>query len=300
MPKFKRRRRRKKYSTKFSRKVKKIVKKEVGKTRETQKFVSYMGFENIPTLLDSDTTPGSGLIISLTGGGNPQNSQTVQQPGAYNDKILFTLLPASTTASGEAQQAGQGGMVIDPTVNASIGGVHQLEGRQCYLKTWYASIIVSNSPQQVLDPRSCFIRMFVIETRRPLARNDIAQQIFLQNQAVAAMTPAATVSPQTVTSYINRDVVKRVYMDKLIKLTGPAGTDSGASSAQMYTRRFKVRLNRKARWSYYYETSDPASAGQENLVYQGPFVYLVLCSNQPNESQQPQIALSSILTFYDD
>ncbi len=295
---FRRKRHFRKNKGSLVRKVKKIVKNEVGKTRETQKLVSYMGFTEIPHLMDSDLNQGNGLVISLTGGANPQGSQTVQNPGIYSDKNLFVLLPAGSQGNA-AQQAGQGGMEINFTANSAIGGVYQLEGRQCYLKKWYCSMIISNVRQQVDSPRPCFVRMFVVETRRPLASRNIAQQLLLQNHAVASMTPTVLSAPQTVCSYLNMANIKKVHLDKLIKLTGPAAADTGASSDQLYTRRFQVSLRKKAHWSYYYPTDDPASA-TDALVYQGPFLYLVLCSNQDTADQRPSVALNTMMTFYDD
>lgn len=298
----KRRRSRKRSSTSM---IKKIVKKEVGKTRETQKLVSYLSWSPIPELIDRTLNAQSGLLLSLTGGVNPQIGQTVQNPAVYSDKNLFTLLPSANIGGNiSGQMAGQGGVAMDasvvPSENASIGGIHQLEGRQCYLKTWYASLIISNARQQVTSPRPCFVRMIVFETRRPLAENALAQQIFLQNHAVSAMNASVSGSPETVNSYLNRGGIKKVYFDKLLKLTGPASSDAGASSAQLYTRKLKIRLNKKAHWTYYYPTRDPVQSDDENLVYQGPFIYALFCSNQDDANEQPRIALNTMLTFYDD
>ncbi len=177
MPRKYRRRRRRRGLTS---KVKSIVKHEVGKTRENQKMVSYLSWSSIPSLIDDTQGDRQGLLLSLTGGVAPQDSQTVMQPGVYTDKQLFTLLPAgSQISTNNVQQANQGGnaMQQDSTgtvTNAAIGGIHTLEGRQAWLKTWYASIILSNSPQQVNNPRSCFVRMVVFQTRRPLASEDLA------------------------------------------------------------------------------------------------------------------------------
>ncbi len=301
--KFRHRRRHRKKTT--TSQVKAIVKKEIGKTRETQKLVSYLSWSPIPELIDRTTNPQGGLLLSLTGGVSPQIGQTVQNPAVYSDKNLFVLLPSANIGGNlSGQQAGQGGMAMDastsPAENASMGGVHQLEGRECFIKSWYALLILSNSPQQVVNPRSCFVRMVVFETRRPLGENALAQQIFLQNHAVNAMNANVTSNPETVNSYLNRAGIKKVYMDRLVKLTGPAGTNTGASSAQLYTTKLKVRINKKARWTYYYPTRDPVQAADENLVFQGPFIYAMLCSNQGNEDEQPQIALNSMLTFLDD
>ncbi len=301
--KFRRRRRGRKKTTVSH--VKSIVKKELSKTRETQKLVSYLSWSPIPELIDRTTDSQAGLLISLTGGVSPQVGQTVQNPAVYSDKNLFVLLPSANIGGTQSgNQAGQGGMAMDastsPADNASIGGVHQLEGRECFLKNWYASLIISNTRQQVTSPRPSFVRMVVFETRRPLAENALAQQIFLQNHAVNAMNTSVSSNPETVNSYLNRPGIKKVYMDRLIKLTGPAAADAGASSAQLYTTKLKVRINKKARWTYYYPTRDPVQAASENLVYQGPFIYAMLCSNQQDDAEQPQVALNSMLTFLDD
>ncbi len=302
---FKRRRRRRRRKSSLISKVKSVVKKEVGKTRETLKMVSYLSWSSMPPLIDDTAGDKQGLLLSLTGGISPQDSQTVLTPGVYTDKQLFTLLPAgSTLSSGLVQQANQGGnaMEQDPTgaiTSAAIGGIHCLEGREAFLKTWYATLILSNSPQQVNAPRSCFVRMLVFETRRPLAAEDLAQQVWLQNHAVGAMSASVSAPPETVCSYVNRDIVKKIYYDRLVKLTGPAAGDAGASSAQMYSTKIKVRINKKCRWVYYYGTRDPVQA-DESLSYMGPFIYCLFCSNQTDETQQPRIAMNTMLTFLDD
>ncbi len=302
---FKRRRRRRRRKSSLISKVKSVVKKEVGKTRETQKMVSYLSWSSMPPLIDDTAGDKQGLLLSLTGGISPQDSQTVLTPGSYTDKQLFTLLPAgSTLSSGLVQQANQGGnaMEQDPAgaiTSAAIGGIHCLEGREAFLKTWYATLILSNSPQQVNAPRSCFVRMLVFETRRPLAEADLGQQVWLQSHGVGAMSASVAAPPETVCSYVNRDIVKKIYYDRLVKLTGPAAGDAGASSAQMYSTKIKVRINKKCRWTYYYATRDPVQA-DESLSYMGPFIYCLFCSNQTDETQQPRIAMNTMLTFLDD
>jgi len=303
---FRKRRRRRRRKSVHA-KIKSVVKQEMGKVIETNKMVSYLAWSSIPQLIDSDTDATSkGLILSLTGGINPQNDQTVMNPGTYTDKQLFTLLPygSQLTGTNNTQGAQQGGLQmqqtsgLDETSNA-IGGIHCLEGRRALLKNWYASIILSNSPQQVADPRPCFVRFLVVQTRRPLASNSVAQQIFLQNHAVAAMGGAgAGVEPETVNSYINRDIVSKVYYDKLMKLTGPPANNTGGSSAQLKTFKIKVRLNKQCRWTYYYATRDPAET-DESLTYMGPFIYAVFCGNQSNEDQWPKVAMNTMLTYSD-
>ncbi len=303
---FHKRRRRRRRKKSLMSKVKSVVKREVGKTVETAKMVSYLSWSSIPPLIDDAAGTSPGLVLSLTGGLQPQNDQTVMQPGVYTDKQLFTLLPAgSQISTNNVQQANQGGNAMELDAagnveNAAIGGVHCLEGREAFLKSWYATLILSNSPQQVVDPRPCFVRMVVFETRRPLAQNDIAQQIFLQNHAVNAMNATVSSSPETVCSYLNRDIIKKVFYDKLVKLTGPAqaGT-AGASSAQLYTTKIRVRINRKCRWTYYYATRDPVQT-DESLTYMGPFIYCVFCASQTDENRYPQLAMNTMLTFQDD
>ncbi len=286
-------------------KIKSIVKHEVNKTREVQKLLSYLSFSNIPILLDGTTVLDShGLILSLTGGLQPPQDQEVQDPGVYTDKLLFMLLPGQDPSANiqGVNNAGYAGMSMNKTslviTNDAVGGVHQLEGREAFLKDWYVRMIISNSAQVVTDPRPCFVRMFVIETYRPLAALNVAQQIFYQQGAVETFTPGAVI-PKTVTSYINRDVVKKVYYDNTITLTGPSGTDAGGSSKQLYSKKLKIKINKKCKWAYYYRSSNPAIAN-DRLVYQGPFIYMVFCSDQGTLIRQPQMALSTMLTFYDD
>ncbi len=290
--------------------VKAIVKKEVGKTVETNKMASYLSWSAIPQLIDNVAGDKQGLLLSLTGGVSPQLSQTVITPGTYNDKQLFTLLPSGselTAGSGNSNQASQGGVAMEQTPtgtieNDAIAGIHCLEGRQAYLKNWYASLILSNVTQQVVNPRPCFVRMVVFETRRPLAQDNLAQQIFLQNHAVVAMEASVSSPPETVNSYLNRDIIKKVFYDRLIKLTGPAtadGGDAGASSDQLYCRKIKVKINRKCRWTYYYTSNDPLT-NRPSLSYMGPFIYAVFLSNQSDAANQPAIAMNTMLTFQDD
>jgi len=305
MARKRRRRRKAKKTTKAT--VRAIVKKEVGKTRETQKLVSYLSWSSIPPLIDGGATLRRGLTLSLTGGVNPQIGQTVQSPASYTDKTLFVLLPsANVGGTFGGQQAGQGGMAMQSNAagdtSAAIGGIHQLEGRQCYLKNWYARIIVSNNNQQVQSPRPSFVRMIVFETRRPLANDNLAQQVFLQNHAVSQFNTSVAAEPQSVNSYLNTSGVKKIYADRLIKLTGPFGQAplQGGSSNSSYCTKLKVKINKKAHWTYIYPTQRPLNENEENLIYQGPFIYAIFCSNQDDPDEQPAIALSTMLTFYDD
>ncbi len=306
---YRRRRRRNKRKASVAH-VKAIVKKEIGKVVETEKLVSYLSYSQIPSLIDDSAGGKQGLLLSLTGGVNPQNSQTVLDPQTYTDQRLFTLLPQGSAAisdpayAANVQAAGQGGQFMTATATSdtskAIGGIYQLEGRQAWLKTWYARLIMTNAEGQLVEqPGPSFVRMIVFETRRPLAGDDLAQQIFLQNHAVAKMNSSVTDEPETVNSYLNREVIKKVFYDKLIKLTGPYGASAeGASSANSYCTKIKVRINRKCRWAYYYGTEDP-SPSRASLSYMGPFIYCLFCSNQNNAVNMPVVAMNTMLTFQD-
>ncbi len=315
MPSRRRSRRSKKASVK---QVKAIVKKEVGKTRELQKMLSYVGWSRMNDLL---VTAG-GLnadeicLFSLTGGLNPVLAST-QDPQSYVAKNLFSLLPAQYTVLGGTLdgvgQAGQGGTSSQMdggggTVTSLIGNVHQLEGRECYLKTFYATIGINNGTAGVVTPTNSFVRAMVIETRRPLGSNALSQQILCQNHAVPAMNAAIAPAAYPVSSfgYVNRDVVKKIHFNKLINLNAGSG-----ATGSMRSFRIKISINKKARWSYYYDTRDPASPG-EKLTYQGPYLYFIMWPSETNvygtawnddgipADRQPRFALNSLLTFYDD
>ncbi len=310
MPYKRRYRKRRKHRKSSHKKIKSIVKKEINKTVETQKMVSYLSWSQIPALIDSATGGGQGLLLSLTGGLNPQNTQTVQTPQSYVDTRLFTLLPAGVEATttpaytNNVQQAGEGGVaMLSSTVSNdsnSIGGIYSLEGREAYLKNWYATCILSNESEFVEAPASAWVRLLVFETRRPLAPGNLAQQIFLQNHAVAKMNLAVNDEPETVCSYLNRDNIKKVYRDKLIRLVPTADAQNlNENSRSTYSYKFKVKINKKCRWSYYYATEDP-SPSRASLSYQGPFLYALFCSNRASANQFPTVAMNTMLTFQDD
>lgn len=316
MARKRRRRRRNKSATVST--VKAIVKKEVGKTREQQKMLSYVAWSKMNDILvTADGLNADEICLySLTGGLNPV-LQSTQDPQSYVAKNLFTLLPADyTTLGGTLQgvgQAGQGGTagVMDGTGGTdtvAIGNVHQLEGRECFLKTFYATVGLNNGSSGADTPTNCFVRAMVIETYRPLGANALSQQVLCQNHAVPAMNAAVTPSvyPVTAFGYVNHDVVKKIHFNKLITLNA-----GGGATGSMRQFKFKVRINKKARWSYYYPTRTPASAG-EKLTFQGPFLYYIMwaCDTTPLEQawdpagisqlRQPRFALNSLLTFYDD
>ncbi len=300
--------------------VKAIVAKEVGKTRELQKMVSYVGWSKMNDLLVSagGTEAEEICVFSLTGGLNPLLDNT-QNPQNYQCKNLFTLLPsdnssASTTAG--VGQAGQGGTANQMDgVGGNSGaiaiaeGIHQLEGRSAYLKNFYATIGLNNATTGVEDPTNMYIRCMVIETRRPLSSKSLSQQILCQNHAVPAMNSGVPASayPVSAFGYVNRDVVKRILFNKLINLNAGAG-----ATGSMRSFKIKLRLNKKIHWSYYYNTRDPVPGTVNTLTYQGGFYYLVMWpSSTPVQGaawdssgisalRQPRFALNSLLTFYDD
>ncbi len=298
------RRRRKGSSHTSVAKVKAIVKKEVGKTRESHKLVTYMKWAKVSELIDKINNPTHGIICSLTGGVDPfQTSNLQQQPQTSTIPSIFVLRPSMYPdgIGGESgvNTAGQGGMAIDPstlTGDSPIGGIYSLEGRQCYLRTWYAHILFRNV---LPNAEPSFVRMVVFETRRPLGSRNLAQQILLQNHAVAGVAVPSPGSqqgqPETVVGFLNRAQCKKVYVDKLIKLTL-----SGASG-QIQSHRLRVKINKKAHWQYMYATDDPALQGSK-IIYQGPWIYVIFFSDKTfaQAAIQPQVCFDSMLTFYDD
>lgn len=335
MPYRKRRRRRRRRTRKASvKQVKAIVKKEVGKTRETNKMVSYVGWSRLNDILLSNLPASPNLpephdtvcCYSLTGGLSSTIDST-QAPNNYICKELFTLLPTNENAGnqagvGQAQQGGTAGQQ-DASGGAgaaafteAIANIYQLEGRQCYLKKFYASVALNNSQTSVDTPTNVFIRAVVIETRRPLSSTQLGKQVLLQNHSTIEMSPGATTTnnyPCSAMGYLNRDVIKKVHYDKIFTLNGGGGATGSL-------KRFKIQvpINKKARWSYYYPSGVPADR-DNTLTYQGPFLYLIMWASSSstfdsdfalpaagNEGggiasiRRPAFALSSILTFMDD
>ncbi len=329
-----RRRTRRRRNTSKS-KILSIVKKEVGKTRETSKLVSYVGWSRLNDILTT-TYPSSVNLpepaqavccYSLTGGLTSTINAT-QDPDDYITKSLFVLLPSDTTAAGNlsgVSQAQQGGMAnqMDASAGAgavaladAIANVHQLEGRSCYLKKFYATIALNNSSASVTTPTNVFVRAVVVETRRPLSSFRLANQVLLQNHSTIEMTPGSgdlTNYPCSAMGYLNRDVIKKVHYDKVHTLNG-----GGGATGSMRRFKLKIPINKKARWSYYYPSGVPRNDNQV-LTYQGPFIYLIMWAsasgtfdseyNAPTElnagggigaMRRPAWALSSILTFMDD
>lgn len=313
---FKRRRRSNKKASISQ--VKSIVKKEVGKTREQLRMVNYVGwsrFQDILASSDATSTATEVCVYSLTGGLSPLIDST-QNPSLYQCKNLFTLLPANQTDPGltldSVGQVGDGGTagqmdgVGGNTGTIALSNVHMLEGQQCFLKKFYATIAFNNATESTTDPTNMFIRCLVIETRRPLSSSQLSQQILLQNHAVPNRNTATTPSnfPVSALGYLNREVIKKVHYDRLIRLNG-----GGGATGSMQSLKIKIPINKKAYWKYYYPTRDPANVANR-LTYQGPFMYLVMWPSASGvygsawapigETRLPAFALNSILTLYDD
>ena len=149
----------------------------------------------------------------------------------------------------------------------------------------------------------------VVETRRPLSKQALSQQVLCQNHAVPAMNASvpAAAYPVSAFGYINRDCIKRILYNKLINLNAGAG-----ATGSMRSFKIKLRLNKKIHWSYYYQTRNPVPAAFNTLTYQGGFYYLIMWPSETpvqgavwnNDgiavNRQPRFALTSLLTFYDD
>ena len=306
--------------------VKAIVKSEVGKTRETNKLVSYVGWSRLNDILLSSMTASVGLpnpeqsfaLFSMTGGLDSGINGT-QDPTVYQPKNLFVLLPSSQDGAGNLSgvgQAQQGGTasnmdgsagVGSQTSNVAIANVHQLEGRSCWLKKFYATIALNNSSTAVTTPTNQIVRCVVFQTRRPLSKIGLSTQILLQNHGQIQMNAVLNNYPTTALGYLNRDVISKVYYDKIFTLNG-----GGGATGSLKRFKLKININKKCRWSYYYPTRTPANVNQV-LTYQGPYLYVAMwCSdtstfnaafddvNGINITRRPAFSMSSILTFMDD
>ena len=317
MARRRRRRRRRKQNKKASvSQVKAIVKKEVNKTREQLRMVNYVGWSRFQDILATSDPTSDGdecCVYSLTGGLDPLLENT-QNPTNYQCKNLFTLLPNNESAGtlagvgqyGDGGTAGQMDGLGNTTGAVGLSNLHILEGNECYLKNFYASIAFNNQTESTDSPTNMFVRCLVIETHRPLGRDQLSQQILLQNHAVPARNNVVSPGnyPTTAISYLNRQVIKKVYYDKLITLNGGAG-----ATGSMRTIKMKIPINKKAKWKYYYDTRDPVMV-DEKLNYQSPFLYLIMWPSASGvygaswtpiaQARLPAFTLSSILTFYDD
>ncbi len=313
-----------------------IVKKEVNKTRETNKLVSYVGWSRLNDILTTNypasinlPAPAEAICLYSLTGGVASTIDATQDPSSYVAKNLFILLPTdmSTPTSnlngvGQAQQAGTQNQIDSSggagagALNIGIANAHQLEGRQAYLKKFYASVVLNNSGSSVADPTNILVRAMVIETRRPLSSTQVAKQILLQNHGTIEMSPGSTDTstfPCSSLGYLNRDVIRKVYYDKLFTLNG-----GGGATGSLKRFKLKININKKCRWSYYYPSGVPDERDQV-LIYQGPYLYLVMWASSSStfdaeyvapdvglagggigEEHRPAFAISSILTFMDD
>lgn len=310
--------------------VKAIVKREVGKTRETSKLVSYVGWSRLNDILLSAMPSSVALpnpeqsfcLYSMTGGLDSGINAT-QDPSVYQPKNLFVLLPSSIdgpagvanlSGVGQAQQAGTANNmdgsagVGSQTQNTSIANVHQLEGRACWLKKFYANVCINNSQTSVLVPRNMLVRCVVFQTRRPLSKISLSTQILLQNHGSIAMNATvANAYPTSTLGYLNRDVISKVYYDKVFTLNGGEG-----ATGSLKRFKLKVNINKKCRWSYYYPSRTPSLTNQV-LTYQGPYLYVAMWASASStfdtgfdsvvgigEQHRPAFTMSTILTFMDD
>ncbi len=326
-----RRRGRKRHSRKATvSTVKAIVQKEVGKTRETNKMVSFIGWSRLNDILLSSMPPSpatpnpeqSFCLYSVTGGLD-SGINTTMDPNAYVAKNLFTLLPTDSqntavvgalTGAGQAQQ---GGTLNEMDASAGIGGqsitsaianVHQLEGRECFLKKFYANVCLNNSSSSVVTPTNMLVRCVVFQTRRPLSKDSLSTQILLQNHGQISMLGLTDPYPTSALGYLNRDIISKVYYDKTYTL-------NGASGATGSLKRFKlsININKKAKWSYYYQHRVTPTNNDQTLVYAGPYIYMAMWASSSStygsvfdsvngigEARRPAFSASTILTFLDD
>lgn len=318
--------------------VRNIVNDELNKTRETNKLVSYVGWSRLNDILTTNYPSGVNIpnpaeaicCYSLTGG-LASTIDATQDPNDYIAKNLFVLLPsdASTGALGTGlsgvSQAQQGGTANQTDASAGTGAVvsaeaianvHQLEGRSCYLKKFYATVALNNGGASVDDPTNLMVRAMVIETRRPLSSSQLSKQILLQNHGTLNMSPGSTTLtnyPCSALGYLNRDVIKKVHFDKVFTLNG-----GGGATGSLKRFKLKIPINKKARWSYYYPSGVPDVRNQK-LTYQGPYLYYVMWAAGASTYQQPYTApavgnagggigilrrpawsMSNILSFMDD
>lgn len=312
--------------------VHKIVKKEIGKTRELKKLVSFVMSRPIRSLntefVGSANTPMENTVVySLTGGrirdfdslDHPQN------PDANSNKSLFAMRPMFANSNFSAVDGAGGGGIVDSsssTGNSSLAtqGVHMLQGRECYLKNFYCNIRLNNQghpaytttggtdvpAQDPTDPMAQYVRVLVVSTRRPLGGmrtggtyNSLARQLLLQYHAGDGTNTQAPVdiNADSVTGFLNLQVIKKVYYDKMIWM----GDGDKANFNTQWIKRLKIPINKKARWNYNYETGADPDEGY--VSFEGPWIYLIAySSNQTSQSTEvcPRINLSSILTFYDE
>ncbi len=289
------RRRRRRYKKKTS--VKAIVHKVLNKTLEKYKMLSFYTDALIGTIRGANR----GLLFSLTGGAHPGlESPLLTLTNDPNMKSLFVMRPlggdTTTGATVVAEAAGGGGFADGSAGTGSILGTAVLRGRECKLLTWHYRLRI-NQPNANISGTALgnqYVRLLIFETRRPLSASiaggqNWSQQIFYQ-QHVESIN-AAVGQPDEMTAFHNFDIIKKIYLDKLIKLT------PGESSGFSYIKRGSVKINRKAHWAYYY---DNAAVQAGHLQYMGPFIYMILFSDyEIPDTDRPRLNMSSILTFND-
>ncbi len=331
-----RKRRRFKRRSKFKSSVKSLIKKEMSKTQEIRKIVSFVRNRPVRTLnvnvAGIANTPWENTVVySLTGGRIREYTASelqLQNPDANTPKSLFPLRPPEGDST---SLAGDGGIVDSNaninTASYATSGVHVLQGRSVYLKNFYCNIRINNQghsafttpdgtsvpAQNPQSPVAQFIRVMVVQTRRMLGGMraggsyvSLARQILLQYQSgdptQTQAAPAADIQADSVTGFVNMQTVKKVMYDKIVWL---GDGDNGTAKTQFVTR-LKIPLNKKAYWNYQYSVETPASDAR--LSYQGPFYYLLAFTPSLAEADvglnsaqlAPRMDISSILTFLDD
>ncbi len=304
-------------------KVRSIVKKELAKTQETIKLVSFMKNRPIRSI-NVDNPYTQTIVYSLTGGRMGQGEVLGQGAETPTDSSLFSLRPAdkdSTSLGGDGGQVDSSESTVQDS--RSTQGVHVLRGRTCFLKNWYCNIRINNQGNQPFttvggdvvsaedpqNPLSQGVRLLIVETRRPLGqdrlpgttKSNLARQLFLQFHSGAdtgvQVAPAVPVTADAITGFLNLQVIKKVHYDKLFWM---GSGDTGNVNTQRILR-LKVRVNKKAYWNYQYNTDDPTVS--PILNYQGPFIYMIaLASSDQSQSLDiaPRMDISSILTLEDD
>ncbi len=329
-----RRRRRRRFNKKsLMSKVKKVVKKEVGKTRELKKLTSFVMRRPIRSLntqwVGTANTPWENTVIySITGGRMNQGFTSDDTLINVNTpKSLFGLRPAYASSAVQKVELGLEGGIVDSSQNVgqaplAEGGIHILQGTQCFLKNFYCNIRINNAGYAAFttasgddvsalspsNPVSQYIRVLAIETRKPLlgmrpggAYNSVAQQILLQVQSGDGLqdvvpTPGG-INCDSVSGFLNLSTIKRVIYDKVIQL----GSGEKGNFKSQWIKRLKIPLNRKARFNYLYDQTD--ATAEPVLKYDGPWIYLVMFGgNDITQSLDaaPRVSMSSILTLYDD
>ncbi len=276
--------------------VKAQIYKVLNKTLEKYKMMSFYTDAVIGTIRGANR----GLLFSLTGGAHPGlASGLLTLTNDPNMKSLFVMRPLggdTTTGATVVAEAAGGGGFADGTGTGSVLGTAVLRGRECKLLTWHYRLRINQPDTNLVSPglSNQYVRLMIFETRRPLSAGiaggqNWSQQIFYQQHVQALNT--AVGQPDEMTAFHNFDIIKKIHLDKLIKLT------PGESSGFSYVKRGSVKINKKAHWAYYY---DNAAVQDGHLQYMGPFIYMILFSEYEIDDQyRPKLNMCSILTFND-